>query len=232
MTYLTSTVTKSVAKNTSALQEVWRKIDVNSCPHYYNFHAHTIFSDGKLTPENLIEQAIKIGLKGLAITDHHAIAAYYVAQNYLTKIQQEKPNLNLPFLWTGVEINAVLGDTNVHILGYGFDPKHSAITQYLQSNIPENDAALAINVISAIQEAGGLAVLAHPARYRRCYRELIPTAYELGIDGIEVYYSYNNPKPWKPSLEICQKVRQITEKHGLFATCGTDTHGSDLLMRV
>jgi predicted metal-dependent phosphoesterase TrpH len=232
MTYLSSTITKLRAKDNFALQKVWENIDVNSCPYYYNFHAHTVFSDGKLTPENLIEQAIRIGLKDLAITDHHAIAAYYIAQNYLTKIQGENPNLNLPFLWTGVEINAVLGDTNVHILGYGFDPKHSAISPYLQSNIPENESALAPNVISAIHEANGLAVLAHPARYRRCYSELIPIAYELGIDGIEVYYSYNNPKPWKPSLEICQKVRQITEKYGLFATCGTDTHGSDLLMRT
>lgn len=232
MTYLTSTITKSVAKNTFALQEVWKNIDFNSCPYDYNFHIHTKFSDGKLTPENVIEQAIKIGLKGLAITDHHSVNGYYEAQTYLKTRQEENPNLHLPFLWTGVEINAILGATNVHILGYGFDPKHSLITKYLQGNIPENNQALAINVISAIHEAGGLAVLAHPARYRRIPHELIPIAYELGIDGIEVYYAYNNPNPWQPSLEICQNIKQITKKYRLFATCGTDTHGPNLLLRV
>jgi predicted metal-dependent phosphoesterase TrpH len=232
MNYLSSTVIKSVTKNTCELSKVWQNIDLNSCPYHYNFHIHTIFSDGKLTPENLIDQAINIGLKGLAITDHHTINAYYLAQTYLKIKQNENPHLRLPYLWTGVEINAVLGDTNVHILGYDFDPKHSAINPYLQSNIPEHNQGLAINVISAIQQAGGLAVLAHPARYRRSYHELIPMAAELGIDGIEVYYAYNNPNPWYPSLEISQKIKQITKKLGLFYTCGTDTHGPNLLRRV
>jgi predicted metal-dependent phosphoesterase TrpH len=232
MTSLTSTRTKSVTNNTFSLAQVWQGIDINSCPDHYNFHIHTIFSDGQLTPDSLIEQAIKIGLKGLTITDHHSVDGYYVAQTLLTIKRKENPNSELPYLWTGVEINAVLGETNVHILGYDFDPKHPAISKYLQRIIPENDDALATNVISAIHQAGGLAVLAHPARYRRHYSELIPMAHNLGIDAIEVYYAYNNPNPWQPSWDICKKVKQITDKFNLLSTCGTDTHGPNLLRRV
>ena len=36
-----------------------------------NFHSHTTFSDGQNTAEEMIEEAIKQGVKTLAITDHH-----------------------------------------------------------------------------------------------------------------------------------------------------------------
>ncbi len=232
MTSLTSSLPQSLTKNTLTLKQVWESINRNSCPHNYNFHMHTIHSDGQLTPENLIEQAINIGLKGLAITDHHSLDGFYSAQGFLKDKQQQSPDLSLPYLWTGVEINSILGDTEVHILGYGFEPHHSAIQHCLQGKSLNRQEALAISVISAIHEAGGLAVLAHPARYRRSADELIPIAYESGIDGIEVYYAYNNPNPWQPSSEICDRIKQITEKYGLFSTCGTDTHGQNLLVRV
>lgn len=55
------------------LKQVLQNIDAQSCPTCFNFHMHTVYSDGKLQPGKLMEQAIAIGLKGLAITDHHSI---------------------------------------------------------------------------------------------------------------------------------------------------------------
>jgi histidinol phosphatase-like PHP family hydrolase len=37
----------------------------------YDLHNHTTFSDGKLTPEDLIKKKINLGLNLIAITDHY-----------------------------------------------------------------------------------------------------------------------------------------------------------------
>jgi hypothetical protein len=87
-------------------------------------------------------------------------------------------------------------------------------------------------VIVALHQAGGLAVLAHPERYRRSAAELIPVAAHLGIDGVETYYAYGNPEPWQPSPNQTQKVKQLSATYNLLNTCGTDTHGLNLLRRL
>lgn len=220
------------AQNQQALRKVWENIQPDSCPHSYNFHMHTIYSDGQLKPEELIEQALAIGLKGLAITDHHTVGGYQVAQSCLEQWQQSSPSTSVPHLWTGVEITADLLGTNVHILGYAFDPEHPGLQSYLQGKSPQKSDAQAASVIVALHQAGGLAVLAHPERYRRSAQELISVAAHLGIDGVETYYAYNNPEPWRPSPTQTQKVKQLSTTYNLLNTCGTDTHGLNLLLRL
>lgn len=219
-------------QNTAALRQVWETIQPDSCPHSYNFHMHTICSDGQLKPEELIKQAVAIGLKGLAITDHHTVAGYQVAQSWLQYQQQQSPSVPLPHLWVGTEITANLLGTEVHILGYSFDPEHPGLQHYLQGKAPEGGDAQAANVIVALHQAGGLAVLAHPERYKLPAEELIPVAAQLGIDGVETYYAYNNPNPWKPSPKETEKVKHLAATYGLFNTCGTDTHGKNLRQRL
>lgn len=218
--------------NQETLRQVWQNLQPDSCPHSYNFHMHTTCSDGKLAPKELIEQAITIGLKGFAITDHHTISGYKVAQSWLEYLQQLSPSQPVPHLWTGVEITTQLFNTDVHILGYAFNPKHPSLEPYLQGKAPEQSEAQAASVISAIHQAGGLAVLAHPARYRRSAKELIPVAADLGIDGVEAYYAYTNPDPWQPSPRQTQQVKQLSATYNLLNTCGTDTHGLNLLLRL
>lgn len=220
------------AQNQQALRKVWENIQPDSCPRSYNFHMHTIYSDGQLKPEELIEQAVAIGLKGLAITDHHTVGGYQVAQSWLEQWQQSSPPTPVPQLWTGVEITADLLGSEVHILGYAFDPEHPGLQSYLQGKSPQKSDAQAASVIVALHQAGGFAVLAHPERYRRSAKELIPVAAHLGIDGVETYYAYNNPEPWRPSPTQTQKVKQLSATYNLLNTCGTDTHGLNLLRRL
>lgn len=220
------------AQNQQALRQVFSKLQPDSCPHSYNFHMHTICSDGKLNPEQLIEQAIAIGLKGLAITDHHTIGGYEIAQTFLENWQQASPLTPIPHLWTGVEITASLLDVEVHILGYAFDPEHPSIKSYLEGFAPRHNSAQAEAVIMALHQAGGVAVLAHPERYRLGADKLIPVAADLGIDGVEAYYAYNNPEYWQPSPNQTQKVKQLSATYNLLNTCGTDTHGLNLLRRL
>lgn len=218
--------------STEILKQVFQNIDAQSCPRLFNFHMHTVYSDGKLQPHILMEQAIAIGLKGLAITDHHSIGGYKIAQAWLQDWKWHHPHTNVPYLWTGVEINANLLDTEVHILAYGFEIENSSIKPYLQSNPTTGREYQANNIIAAIHDAGGLAVLAHPARYRRSHVDLIPKAAEYGIDGVEAFYAYNNPNPWKPSPIQSAEVQLLASEYSLLTTCGTDTHGLNLLQRL
>jgi predicted metal-dependent phosphoesterase TrpH len=218
--------------STELLKQVFQRIDAQSCPKIFNFHMHTVHSDGRLQPNALMEQAIAIGLQGLAITDHHCIDGYKVAQIYLEDWKWNNPGASTPHLWSGTEINANLLDNEVHILAYAFEPEHSSIKPYLHKKATTGREYQANNVIAAIHDAGGLAVLAHPARYKRSHFDLIPAAAEQGIDGVETFYAYNNPNPWRPTALESQQVQKLTSKYGLFNTCGTDTHGLNLLQRL
>jgi predicted metal-dependent phosphoesterase TrpH len=217
----------------TSLKSVFQSITSDCCPLTYNFHLHTVYSDGQMRPEALLQQAVSQGLKGLAITDHHSVAGYQAAKDWLDHWNaQAAPDHRSTHLWSGVEITANLLDTEVHILGYGFDPEHIALKPYLVGHAPKGEISKAIQVIRAIQEAGGLAVLAHPARYKKRPAELIAAIALLGIDGVEAYYCYGNLDPWQPSPDQTQIVLALSQTYGLLNTCGTDSHGLSILKRV
>lgn len=212
------------------LTTIWQSLTTTSCPKFYNFHLHTRCSDGQMTPESLIEQAVHHELWGLAITDHHCVAGYYRAQRWLA--EQSHCPTPLPQLWTGIEITSNLDGREVHILGYDFDPTHPALAPYLTGDRPEDYYAKASKVIKSLHQAGGLVVLAHPARYRQPASQLIPAAARYGIDGVEAFYAYGNPKPWISSVPQMEEVCYLGDLYDLFRTCGTDSHGESIMCRV
>ncbi|GAB4143922.1 MAG: PHP domain-containing protein [Cyanobacteria bacterium J069] len=223
------------------MRQVFQSITAESCPRFYNFHMHTVCSDGKLQPEQLMEQAIAIGLAGLAITDHHATQAYHRAQRWLADYHHRLVESDaapggsanpLPCLWAGMEVTAELLTDEVHILCYAFDTAHPDVQVYQQSQSVQGEARRAERVVAAVHAAGGLVVLAHPSRYKRSPYDLIPAAADLGFDGIETYYAYNNPSPWQPSPRQTEDAKQLGDRLGLLHTCGTDTHGLTLLQRL
>ncbi|XHX79722.1 MAG: PHP domain-containing protein [Stenomitos frigidus ULC029] len=221
------------AQDAIALRHVFKQVNADSCPRTFNFHMHTVNSDGQLQPELLMRQAIAIGLQGFAITDHHSVNGYCLAQRWLDEQHSSQAgDRPLPQLWVGVEITSQLLDIEVHILGYAFDPQSSSMRPYLQRHAPIGELAKAERVISAIHHAGGLAVLAHPVRYKRSPEELIPEVARFGIDGVETYYAYNNPQPWQSSPEQTRRVHRLSDTFNLLNTCGTDTHGLNLLQRL
>jgi predicted metal-dependent phosphoesterase TrpH len=217
----------------TSLKSVFQSITSDSCPSTYNFHLHTVYSDGQMRPEDLVQQAVAYGLTGLAITDHHTVTGYRAAQRWLDRRNlQNTQSQAFPYLWPGVEITARLLDIEVHLLGYGFAPEHLAMKPYLLGQSPVGEAAKAVQVIRAVQDAGGLAILAHPVRYKKQPAELIAAAVRLGIDGVEAYYCYGNLDPWLPSPAQTQMVVELSQAYGLLKTCGTDSHGLSIFKRV
>ena len=209
---------------TEQLRIVFEQIGPQSCPHVYNFHMHSRCSDGRLSPAQIVDSALKIGLSGFAITDHHTVAGYREASRLLPE--------GGPILWSGTEINGKLLDCEVHILAYGFDPDCATMQPYLQRQKVMGAGFSAEAIVESIHAAGGLAILAHPFRYARDGGLLIVAADRIGMDGVEAYYCYKNPEIWSPSKQATQRAVHLARELKLYTTCGTDTHGTNLLRRM
>ncbi len=208
------------------LVPVLREVHPSSCPERLNFHCHTTCSDGSLRPELLAEQAISLGLEHFAVTDHHSTEAHSALQ---ARLDLEKTRgASIPTLWSGVEISCLLDGCLVHVLALGFQPGHPSLSPYLTGSAAVGPALRAGAVREAIHTAGGLALLAHPARYRRPSRELIASAAALGFDGAEAFYDYGQGQRWQPTPLVCDAIASQLQELGLLLSCGTDTHGLGL----
>ena len=78
-------------------------------------------------------------------------------------------------------------------------------------------------VIEWIRQAGGIAVLAHPLRYKlssKWMNRMLPAFKQMGGQGIEVVTGRANEEELRLS-------RQYAEKHQLFASAGSDFHTPD-----
>lgn len=208
------------------LAAVLEQVGPLSCPADFNFHCHTVCSDGSLEPLELIEQASDRGLSHLAVTDHHSVLAHAPMHAWLK--QRRDNGDKVPTLWSGMEISCLLSGCLVHVLALGFELNHPALQSYGRGDAPVGEALRIEAVVSAIHRAGGLAVLAHPARYRLGHAELIAAAADLGIDGGEAWYDYDMHPSWRPSPLICEAIDAQLADLGLLRTCGTDSHGMDL----
>lgn len=80
-----------------------------------DLHTHTSFSDGRLTPEELVSAAKEVGLSYLAITDHDTVDG--IRHLYEQDFYPSKTLRIIP----GIEFSCEVDEHEVHILGYGFN---------------------------------------------------------------------------------------------------------------
>ena len=78
-------------------------------------HCHTTFSDGSLTPQQLVERAVAKGVKALAITDHDTISGWDEARSAAQPHGLE--------IVPGIELSTMYNERSMHILGFYPDPK-------------------------------------------------------------------------------------------------------------
>ena len=81
-----------------------------------DLHLHTLASDGRLTPTELIQLVAKHGLETVSITDHDSTEG--LAEAY--EAAKEFPKLRII---PGIEMSADIPGDEVHILGYFLDYK-------------------------------------------------------------------------------------------------------------
>ena len=185
-----------------------------------NLHIHTTCSDGKAEVEDILKSAKEQGYELIAITDHNTIEAH-------KRIQDD-------ILLTGVEFDCWCGYVFIHLLAYGIDIHNEELAQFMAKTKAETEGDLirlfstrnVPKLIKAIHNAGGIAVLAHPACYWAISLEnLVKKLISYGLDGIEVYYPY--PRFRKiVKFHSSKDVRKIADKYPqLIKTGGTDFHG-------
>ena len=66
----------------------------------FEVHSHTDFSNFRLVdcinkPKALIDRAIEIGLKGIAITDHESLSVAPTINKYQFEIQKNNPDFKV-----------------------------------------------------------------------------------------------------------------------------------------
>jgi len=83
-------------------------------PATIDLHLHTLASDGRLTPTELIQLVVQQGLQTISITDHDSTEG--LAEAY--EAAKEFPHLRII---PGIEMSADLPGNEVHVLGYFLD---------------------------------------------------------------------------------------------------------------
>ena len=78
-----------------------------------DFHTHTNYSDGDLTPDELLEKANKENIKIIAITDHDSVLG-------LKNITYDYKKDNIKLI-SGIELSAKTLKGRMHILGYNIN---------------------------------------------------------------------------------------------------------------
>ena len=88
-----------------------------------DLHTHTTASDGRCTPAELVSLASAAGVRVLSVTDHDTVAAWEAASTACAGAGIE--------LVPGIEITAIAGGADVHVLGYFIDVHEPALQSFL-----------------------------------------------------------------------------------------------------
>jgi len=142
-----------------------------------DIHTHSSYSDGYNTPKEMVKYAKKIGLDGIAITDHNEIKGSLNAMKYASDDFKVIP---------GIEVSAKEG----HIICLG-------VEEVFETYTPADE------VIERVHELGGVAIAAHPYdRFRRGVGDLI---FKLDFDAVELYNGHTL-LTYKSTKDIIEKI--------------------------
>lgn len=107
-------------------------------------HAHTHFSDGQLSPQELVDLAVERGLDVLAVTDHDSVEGVGPALAAAgTRIE----------VVPGIEISSALEAQDLHILGYFLEPQSSALRERL-AKFRDERRERALAIVQRLDELG------------------------------------------------------------------------------
>lgn len=108
-----------------------------------DLHVHSTFSDGTLTPKQLIDLAKNLGLTCIAITDHDTTAGLCIAAEYAKRSC-------FSFI-PGLEIS--VDEPRAHLLGYGIDTGYSPLQRALE-RVAASRSKRNERIVRRLQELG------------------------------------------------------------------------------
>lgn len=110
-----------------------------------DLHLHTTASDGRCSPETLVQAAFDIGIRTLSVTDHDTMAGVPAAAAAASA-------LGMTFI-PGIEITSVHGGKDVHVLAY-FLAELSDDLRNLLAEQRRNRLARAQTIADRLAQAG------------------------------------------------------------------------------
>lgn len=180
-----------------------------------DFHAHTKYSDGASTPEELINVAVREGVKAIALTDHDTIMGLEET-SLLAKAN------GIEFL-NGIEISSLYKDGRlVHILGIGIDPSNEEFLEAYNEMRETRDEGVQY-ILESIKEKGldinieDLRNKAHGKYLDRYNIFRYMSENNLGDSSDEIWHKYLDPIPYrdKELIKTEDAIRIIKAAGGL-----------------
>ncbi len=110
-----------------------------------DLHLHTHFSDGTLSPQEVVAEAVGCGLACISITDHDTVDGIAGARAAAGPLGLE--------VIAGVELSSEHQGKDIHILGYCFDPDGSPLVRQLRAMQDERLARMT-RMIAKLQALG------------------------------------------------------------------------------
>jgi predicted metal-dependent phosphoesterase TrpH len=114
-------------------------------PGAVDLHAHTIFSDGLFTPEELVVEAARLKLTAVAITDHDAVGGIDRAIAAGRQLQLE--------VVPGAELSCNTNGVDVHVLAYYIDYTQPAALEFFEI-VRQKRAERAEKMVGKLNELG------------------------------------------------------------------------------
>lgn len=159
-----------------------------------DLHIHSNASDGKLSPEAIVNLAAELGLKYIALTDHDSVAGVPSA----LETARAFPELTLI---PGVEISTDVPEGEVHILGYFIDFADKELGQSLEKFRDSRQgraqgmiaklAKLGVNIDwGRVQELAGDGVIGRPHIARAMLEKGYIASFE---EAFEKYIGHGGP---------------------------------------
>ena len=175
----------------------------------FDLHIHSTLSkhhiwgiDGIHGPEQIVEMAIRMGLDGIAITDHNCVKGSQRAIQYVN--EKHLPLLVIP----GAEIRSSEGD----ILALG-----------IQEDIKPKLSIF--DTVDQIKAQGGIAIAAHPYKYNtKLGVKLLDAAVSSRFDAIEVFNSCVRKGANMKALQLAEKLKMV-------GVAGSDAHSMENIGR-
>lgn len=182
-----------------------------------DLHIHSVYSDGRLTPRELIDKAKKAGLMVISITDHDSVGAVEEAVSYGRKAGVT--------VIPGLELSAEIDSKEVHILGYFIDHKSDTLLNFL-SECRENRIKRSKLIIGKLNEMGSRITFSNVSENTDPETAIgrPHIAQALSNEGFvssysEAFYKYiGDGKPAyvkKPSISARDALKVISESGGL-----------------
>ncbi len=116
-----------------------------------DLHMHTIYSDGKHSPEELLHLIKAAGIRAFSITDHDTVDGIQPMLNILDG--------DIEFI-PGIEISCHYKNREIHLLGYGIDINNTSLMTHLDL-FKKSREERAIKILTKLQELNINLDLAH-----------------------------------------------------------------------